>query len=90
MHGDIAAAAGVLVTLDLISITMSTFHFWPPAMLDIGLTLTVHVTNPNVVPAQYGTSAISILHGGAQVGTARLDTGGHTSTCSTSRLGSTP
>jgi hypothetical protein len=80
----------VLVTLDLISITLSTFHFSAPATLDIGLTLTVHATNPNVVLVLYGASAISILHGVVQVGTARLDNGGHPSACSTSRLGSTP
>ncbi|RLN04465.1 hypothetical protein C2845_PM13G25790 [Panicum miliaceum] len=50
---------------ELISISLSTFHFRPPAALDIGLTLTVHATNPNVVPVRYGPSTVSILYGGA-------------------------
>lgn len=60
---------------ELISISLSAFHFRPPAALDIGLTLTVHATNPNVVPVRYGPSTVSILYGGAHLGTARLDAG---------------
>lgn len=76
-----AAAAAVLLcrprdpTFELISISLSTFHFRPPAALDIGLTLTVHATNPNVVPVRYGPSTVSILYDGAHLGTARLDAG---------------
>jgi len=60
---------------ELISISLSAFHFRAPAALDIGLTLTVHATNPNVVPVRYGPSTVSILYGGAHLGTARLDAG---------------
>ncbi|KAF7095710.1 hypothetical protein CFC21_097819 [Triticum aestivum] len=76
-----AAAAGVLVcrprdpSFELISMNLSSFHFRPPAALDIGLTLTVHATNPNVVPVRYGASNVSILYGGTLLGTARLDAG---------------
>ena len=81
-----AAAAGVLVcrprdpSFELISISLSTFHFRPPAALDIGLTLTVHATNPNVVPVRYGASTVSISYGGACLGTALLDAGGQPAT----------
>ncbi|KAL6662003.1 hypothetical protein ACP70R_001387 [Stipagrostis hirtigluma subsp. patula] len=76
----VAAAAVALCRprdprFELISIGLSTFHFRPPAALDIGLTLTVHATNPNVVPVRYGASTVSILYGGAHLGTARLDAG---------------
>ncbi|XP_062192758.1 uncharacterized protein LOC133896215 [Phragmites australis] len=76
-----AAAAAVVLcrprdpSFELISISLSTFHFRPPAALDIGLTLTVHATNPNVVPVRYGASTASILYGGGHLGTARLDAG---------------
>jgi hypothetical protein len=60
---------------ELISISLSSFHFRAPAALDIGLTLAVHATNPNVVPVRYGPSTVSILYGGAHLGTARLDAG---------------
>uniref|UniRef100_A0ACD5ZP08 Uncharacterized protein n=1 Tax=Avena sativa TaxID=4498 RepID=A0ACD5ZP08_AVESA len=67
-------------SFELISISLSTFHFRPPAALDIGLTLTVHATNPNVVPVRYDASTVSILYGGACLGTARLDAGGQPAT----------
>jgi hypothetical protein len=76
-----AAAAAVAVcrprdpSFELISISLSTFHFRPPAGLDMGLTLTVHATNPNVVPVRYGASTVSILYAGAHLGTAVLDAG---------------
>ncbi|KAL5232382.1 hypothetical protein ABZP36_031158 [Zizania latifolia] len=76
-----AAAAAVVLcrprdpTFELISISLSTFHFWPLAALDIGLTLTVHATNPNVLPMRYGPSTVSILDGDAHLGTACHDTG---------------
>ncbi|TVU04549.1 hypothetical protein EJB05_47663, partial [Eragrostis curvula] len=76
-----AAAAAVVVcrprdpSFELISISLSTFHYRPPASLDLGLTLTVHATNPNVVPVRYGASTVSILYAGAHLGTARLDAG---------------
>lgn len=38
------------------SINLSTFHFWTIAALDIGLTLTVHTNNPNIMPLRYGPS----------------------------------
>ncbi|CAL5000310.1 unnamed protein product [Urochloa decumbens] len=65
---------------ELISISVSAFHFRPPAALDIGLTLTVHATNPNVVPVRYGPSTVSITYGGAHLGTAHLDAGGQPAT----------
>ncbi|KAM0827023.1 hypothetical protein ACQ4PT_068466 [Festuca glaucescens] len=49
--------------------------------------------NPNVVPVRYGASTVSILYGGACLGTAQLDAGGQPApraACSTSRPGSTP
>lgn len=81
LAGAAAATATAAVALcrprdpsfEVISIKLSTFHFRPPAALDIGLTLTVHANNPNVVPVRYGPSTVSILYGGALLGTARLD-----------------
>ncbi|GJN04264.1 hypothetical protein PR202_ga21797 [Eleusine coracana subsp. coracana] len=75
-----AAAAMVMCRprdpiFELISISLSNFKFRPPAALDIGLTLTVHATNPNVVPVRYAASTVSILYAGAHLGTARLDAG---------------
>ncbi|KAF6986196.1 hypothetical protein CFC21_003983, partial [Triticum aestivum] len=82
LAGAITRAAGVLVlcrptepSFELISTSLSAFHFRPPAALDIGLTLTVNATSPSVVPVRYGASNVSILHVGALLGTARLDAG---------------
>jgi hypothetical protein len=66
----------------VISISLSAFNFRPPAALDIGLTLAVHATNPNVVPVSYVPSTVSILYGGAHLGTTRIDAGEqHATSC---------
>ncbi|KAL6856986.1 hypothetical protein ACP4OV_018368 [Aristida adscensionis] len=74
-----AAAAAVMLcrpqdpSFELISISLSVPSFRPLAALDVGLTLAVHASNPNVVPVRCGASAVSILYDGVHLGTARLD-----------------
>lgn len=44
-------------------------------VLHLDLILTVHVTNPNVVPIRYSSSSMSIFYQGTLLGTARVDEG---------------
>ncbi|CAD5191919.1 unnamed protein product [Musa acuminata subsp. malaccensis] len=76
-----AAAATVVVlgrprdpTFHLISITLSSFRLNLP-LLDVDLTLTVHVTNPNLVPIHYASAIISIFYAGSHLGSALLHAG---------------
>ncbi|XP_072978320.1 uncharacterized protein [Typha angustifolia] len=61
-------------TFHLISIALSSFHLNLP-LLDVELTLTVHVTNPNVVPIHYSPATVSISYAGSHLGTAQLHAG---------------
>ncbi|XP_008806096.1 uncharacterized protein LOC103718874 [Phoenix dactylifera] len=61
-------------TFHLISITLSSFHLNLP-LLDIDLNLTVHVTNPNVVPVRYSAATVSIFYAGSRLGSAQLNAG---------------
>ncbi|XP_068663901.1 uncharacterized protein [Aristolochia californica] len=74
------AAAGILAAkprdpaFQLISISLTSFTLHFP-VLDADLILTVHVTNPNIVPIEYGPSTMSIFYDGSLLGTAKLEAG---------------
>ncbi|OAY76982.1 hypothetical protein ACMD2_18168 [Ananas comosus] len=77
-----AAAAAALViwarprdpTFHLISVALSAFRLNLP-VVDVELTLTVHVTNPNVVPIRYSAATVAIFYAGSPLGSARLQAG---------------
>ncbi|KAL5997371.1 hypothetical protein ACLOJK_008301 [Asimina triloba] len=73
-----AAAAAILAgkprdpSFQLLSISLTSFKLHLP-VLDVELTLTVHVTNPNIVPIHYASSTMSIFYDGSLLGTAQLE-----------------
>ncbi|KAJ0972723.1 hypothetical protein J5N97_020682 [Dioscorea zingiberensis] len=76
-----AAAATALIvgrprdpTFHLISINLSSFKLNLP-YLDLELVLTVHVTNPNLVPIHYAPTTMSIFYDGSRLGTAEVQAG---------------
>lgn len=71
----------------LASIKLAAFRINLPPALDTDLVLTVHVSNPNVVPIEYGPTAMSIFYEGSLLGSARVDAGSQGSnTCRILRL----
>ncbi|KAG9459063.1 hypothetical protein H6P81_003571 [Aristolochia fimbriata] len=58
----------------LISISLASFNLHLP-LLDADFVLTLHVTNPNVVPISYGPSVVSIVYDGSVLGTAKMEPG---------------
>ncbi|GMP99046.1 hypothetical protein CsSME_00046684 [Camellia sinensis var. sinensis] len=76
-----AAAAAALIsgkprdpTFEVISISLTSFKLNLP-VLDVELILTVHVTNPNIVPISYSSSEMSIFYSGSKLGSALIDAG---------------
>ncbi|KAK9156780.1 hypothetical protein Scep_003354 [Stephania cephalantha] len=76
-----ATAAAALVlgrprnpTFRLVSIKPTSLNL-DKRVVHLDLILTVHVTNPNVVPIQYSSSSMSIFYQGTLLGTARVDEG---------------
>lgn len=75
-----AAAAALIAgrprdpTFHLISINLSSFQLNLP-FLDLELVLTVHVTNPNLVPIHYEPATMSIFYDGSCLGTAQVQAG---------------
>lgn len=61
-------------TFRLISITLTSFKLHLP-VLDAELILTVHVTNPNIVPVKYSSSTMSIYYEGSLLGSAHINAG---------------
>ncbi|CAL1367207.1 unnamed protein product [Linum trigynum] len=61
-------------TFHLISINLGSFKLNFP-VLDADLTLTVHVTNPNIVPVHYSAATLSIYYDGSLLGSARVESG---------------
>ncbi|KAF8403313.1 hypothetical protein HHK36_011415 [Tetracentron sinense] len=61
-------------TFDLISINFTSFKLNFP-VLDAELILTVHVTNPNIVPIEYSSSLMSIFYDGCPLGSATIHAG---------------
>ncbi|CAI0544208.1 unnamed protein product [Linum tenue] len=82
LAGGVSAVAGAALlrarpkdpTFHLISISLSSFKLNFP-VLDAELTLTVHVTNPNIVPIQYSAATMSIYYDGSLLGSARVEAG---------------
>ncbi|KAF3778220.1 hypothetical protein EJ110_NYTH41889 [Nymphaea thermarum] len=65
---------------ELLSINLTGFRlrFEPPSLLpllDIGLVLTVHATNPNVVGVRYSRSTMAIFYRGSLLGEAHVCAG---------------
>ncbi|CBI28306.3 hypothetical protein VitviT2T_009107 [Vitis vinifera] len=58
----------------LISISLTSFKFNFP-VLDAEVILTVHVTNPNIAPIHYSSTAMSIFYDGSHLGSAQIDAG---------------
>ncbi|XP_057954660.1 uncharacterized protein LOC131148763 [Malania oleifera] len=58
----------------LASIKLTAFKLKLPA-LDTDLILTVHVSNPNVVPIRYSATAMSIFYEGSLLGSAQVEAG---------------
>ncbi|KAK7860371.1 uncharacterized protein LOC112037123 [Quercus suber] len=76
-----AAAASALIsakpkdpTFHVISISLTSFKLNLP-VLDIELILTVHVTNPNIVPIHYSSTTMSIFYDGSLLGSAEVEAG---------------
>ncbi|XP_020571368.1 uncharacterized protein LOC110018404 [Phalaenopsis equestris] len=61
-------------TFQLVSISLSSFHLKLP-LLDLELTLAVHVTNPNIVPIRYSPATVSIFYSDSLLGSALLAAG---------------
>ncbi|KAE9620613.1 hypothetical protein Lal_00019561 [Lupinus albus] len=61
-------------TFHLISISFTSFKLNLP-LLDADLLLTVHVTNPNIVPINYSAATMSIFYHGSLLGSAQVQAG---------------
>lgn len=73
-------------TFHLISIKFTSLKVKPPVM-DAELILTVHVTNPNVAPIHYSSTAMSIFYDGSHLGSALVEAGSQQSrSCQVLRL----
>ncbi|XP_042475600.1 uncharacterized protein LOC122057537 [Macadamia integrifolia] len=74
------AAAAIILgkprdpTFHLVSITLNSFKLNLP-VVDAELILTVHVTNPNLVPIDYSSTVMSIFYDGSLVGSAQVHAG---------------
>ncbi|KAH7863516.1 hypothetical protein Vadar_018477 [Vaccinium darrowii] len=76
-----AAAAAAIVstkprdpTFHLVSIRLNSLKLNLP-VIDADLILTVHVTNPNIVPVYYSSTEMSIFYSGSLLGSAHIDAG---------------
>lgn len=75
-----AATAAIILgkpkdpTFHLISISLTSLKLNLP-LLDVELILTVHVTNPNIVPIEFSSSSMSIFYDGSLLGTALVEAG---------------
>ncbi|CAM8878958.1 unnamed protein product [Rhodiola kirilowii] len=70
----------------LISINLTNLKLNFPS-LDAEMFLTVHVTNPNVVPITYSSTTMSIHYDGALLGAAKVQAGSQSrNSCQTLRL----
>ncbi|CAA2981728.1 late embryogenesis abundant hydroxyproline-rich glyco [Olea europaea subsp. europaea] len=82
MVGAVAATAATWVisskprdpTFYLISLDLTSFKLNFP-VLEAEMILTVHVTNPNVVPIHYSSTEMSIYYGGSLLGSAPVKAG---------------
>ncbi|KAM5585118.1 hypothetical protein ABKV19_004495 [Rosa sericea] len=61
-------------TFDLVSIDLTSFKLNLP-LLDAGLVLTVHITNPNITPIHYSSTTMSIFYQGSLLGSADIKAG---------------
>lgn len=61
-------------TFELISINLTSFKLNLP-VLDAELILTVHVSNPNIVPIVYSSTTMSIFYEGSLLGSAQVQAG---------------
>lgn len=61
-------------TFHLISISLTSLKLNLP-VLDIGLVLTVHVTNPNITAVNYSSTTMSIFYDGSLLGSADVKAG---------------
>ncbi|KAM1255757.1 hypothetical protein ACFX2G_030556 [Malus domestica] len=61
-------------TFHLISINLTSFKLNLP-VLEADLILTVHVTNPNITPVHYSSTAMSIFYHGSLLGSAQVQAG---------------
>ncbi|KAL3828578.1 hypothetical protein ACJIZ3_017380 [Penstemon smallii] len=61
-------------TFHIICIELNSFKLNFP-LLDTELTLTVHVTNPNIVPIHYSETEMSIFYAGSLLGSAPVQAG---------------
>ncbi|XP_026417731.1 uncharacterized protein LOC113313206 [Papaver somniferum] len=64
-------------TFELISIKPKSFDLKHLPIVDADLILTVHVTNPNMVPIKYSSSSMSIFYNGSFLGSAHILAGSH-------------
>ncbi|KAF9594406.1 hypothetical protein IFM89_031008 [Coptis chinensis] len=61
-------------TFHVISISLTSFKLSIP-VLDADFILTVHVTNPNIVPINYSPTTMSIFYDGSLLGSALVEAG---------------
>ncbi|CAM8919850.1 unnamed protein product [Rhodiola kirilowii] len=70
----------------LISISLTNLKLSFPA-LDAEMFLTVHVTNPNIVPITYSSTTMSIFYQGSLLGSAQVQAGSQArNSCQTLKL----
>ncbi|OWM73646.1 uncharacterized protein LOC116198707 [Punica granatum] len=87
-----AAATAVILakprdpTFDLISVDVTSFKLKFPSV-EAELLLTVCATNPNIAPAHYSPTTVSIFYDGSLLGSADVAAGSHPSkSCQVLRL----
>ena len=86
-----AAAAVIMAkpkdpSFHLISIDFTSFKLNFP-VLDAELILTVHVSNPNIVPIQFSPSTMSMFYNGSLLGSAKVQAGSQKArSCQTLKL----
>jgi hypothetical protein len=61
-------------TFHLIKINFTSFKLMFP-VIDTDVILTVHVTNPNIIPIHYSSTIMSIFYDGSLIGSAQVEAG---------------
>uniref|UniRef100_A0A6M2EUK5 Water stress and hypersensitive response domain-containing protein n=1 Tax=Populus davidiana TaxID=266767 RepID=A0A6M2EUK5_9ROSI len=61
-------------TFHLIKINFTSFKLRFP-VIDTDVILTVHVTNPNIIPIHYSSTILSIFYDGSLIGSAQVEAG---------------
>jgi hypothetical protein len=68
------------LTFHLISINLTSYKLNIP-ILNAEIILTVHVSNPNIVPIHYSSTIMSIFYEGSLLGSAQVEVGSQLEPC---------